>query len=647
MPEIIKISFPDNSVREFKTGITGLEIAKSISERFAQNVLAADFNGKPVDLNIPINQDGLIVFYKFDSPRGKEVFWHTSSHMMAQAIEELFPGAKFGVGPAIENGFYYDIDSDIKFTDSELKKIEAKILEIASKDLSPQRVEMKRLDAIEYFKSKRPDEYKVEILEDIAKDEEVVSIYHQGDFTDLCRGPHLPSTSKVKAVKLLSVSGSYWRGNEKNKMLQRIYGITFPSKKELDEYINLLEEAKKRDHRKIGTDLELFMFHEVSPGAPFWLPNGMIMFRELEKFIRELQDKQGYDEINTPILVKERLFRQSGHSDHYLENMFKMDGEGEPMYLKPMNCPEATLVYSSKIRSYKDLPVKLGEIGRLHRNEISGALGGMLRVRQITMDDAHIFCTPEQIQEEITGVLSLVKNFYAPFGFSPNFNLSTRPDEAMGEVEVWNAAEAALKAALEANNLNYVINEKDGAFYGPKIDIQIKDALNRNWQLATIQLDYNLPERFDLTYEGSDGKKHRPVMIHRAIMGSLERFMGIITEHFAGNFPLWLAPVQIIVLTITDNQKDYAEEIYKNLFDNDIRVQLDTRNEKIGYKIREAENKKIPFMIVIGEKEKEEKKIAVRLHKKGDIGKFELKNFIEKVKLSVSQKSFNYDSINK
>lgn len=638
----VKITFPDNSVKEFDIGITCLDIANGISTKFAAQILVAEINGKTVDLNTPVNEDAKIVFYKFDSDTGKETFWHTSSHIMAHAIEELYPGAKFGVGPAIESGFYYDVDSEHKFTDDDLKKIELRMLEIAQRGIEPKRIEMPRQEAIEFFKTKRKDLYKVEILETIAQEEEIVSLYSQGEFTDLCRGPHLPSTSKVKAVKLLSVSGSYWRGDENNKMLQRIYGITFPSKKELDEYLKQLEEARKRDHRKIGKDLELFMFHEVSPGAPFWLPNGMIIFRELEKFSRELHDKYGYLEINTPIVVKEQLFRTSGHTQHYIENMFKIDSETEKLYLKPMNCPEGTLVYSSKLRSYKDLPIRLSEIGRLHRNEISGALGGMFRVRQITMDDAHIFCTTEQIQQEISGVLNLMKDIYYTFGFTPNYYLSTRPDEAMGAVEDWNLAEKALKSALDENKVSYIVNEKDGAFYGPKIDVHIKDALNRTWQLATVQLDYQLPERFDLTYEGSDGKKHRPVMIHRAIYGSYERFMGIITEHFAGAFPVWLSPVQVIVLTITDAVNDYGERIINELKPYNLRAELDTRNEKIGYKIREAENRKIPFMLVIGDKEKETGTVAVRQHKKGDTGKIELNKFIQNINLIVKEKSYIY-----
>jgi len=639
MSDKIKITFPDGNIKEYDKGISAMDIAKSISNKFADAILVCQINKKAVDLSAPIKEDGSIMFFKFDSPEGKECYWHTTSHMMAQAIEELYPGAKFGVGPAIEAGFYYDVDSTTKFTEEDLKKIEARILEIAKRDLKPVRDEKPRLDAIEYFKSKRVDPYKVEILETIASAEETVSLYHQGEFTDLCRGPHLPTTAKIKAVKLLSVSGSYWRGDEKRQMLQRIYGISFPTQKELDQYLKDLEEAKKRDHRKLGKELDLFFFHEVSPGAPFWLPNGMIIYREIETFSRKLHDKFEYDEISTPIIVREPLFNTSGHTTHYAENMFKIISDNEPMYLKPMNCPEATLVYSSKLRSYKDLPIRLSELGRMHRNELRGALGGMFRVRQFTMDDAHIFCRNDQILEEITRVLQLMTETYGAFGFTPKYYLSTRPDEFMGSIETWDAAEDSLKKALEANKLEYTINEKDGAFYGPKIDVHIKDALNRTWQLATVQLDYQLPEKFDLTYEGSDGNKHRPVMIHRAIYGSFERFVGILTEHYAGNFPLWIAPVQLSVLSITDNSIEYAKKVYEELRNEGFRVFLDTRNEKIGYKIRESENKKIPYMIVLGDKEKENNNISVRQHKIGDIGKFELKEFIQKLKLEVLQKS--------
>lgn len=623
----INITFPDGSKKQFNSGVTSLQIAESISKGLAEDVLVSEVNGKLVDLVMPINEDSSVKFYKFADEEGKKVYWHSTSHIMAQAIEELFPGAKFGVGPAIENGFYYDVDSEHKFTDEDLTKIEQRMLEISKRDLKTHREELKRLDAIEYFKSKRVDPYKVEILEDIAKDEDIVSLYHQGGFTDLCRGPHLPTTAKLKYVKLLAVSGSYWRGDSNRKQLQRIYGISFPKKKELDDYVNLLEEAKKRDHRKLGKELELFFFSEIAPGAPFWLPNGMVIFRELEKYWRTIHDRSGYQEINTPIVVKDNLFKQSGHLENYGEHMFKIDSKDENLYLKPMNCPEATMVYSSKMRSYKDLPIRLSEIGRLHRNELSGALGGMFRVRQITMDDAHIFCTEDQIEQEITGVLKLIKEFYSLFNLEPQYFLSTMPDKAMGSRETWEKAEKALEDSLKSNDLKYKVNAKDGAFYGPKIDIHIKDALNRSWQLPTVQLDYQMPERFGLEYDGADGQKHRPVMIHRAIFGSFERFLGVLIEHYGGNFPFWISPVQVVILPITENQNVYAQDIYDKL-KGKFRAHLDLRSEKIGYKIREWEVKKVPYMVILGEKEKSSGNISVRAHKKGDLGSFELDSFI-------------------
>lgn len=638
--ESVNISFPDGSIKQYPKGVSPLEIAKSISSGLAEDVIVADVNGKLVDLSRPIETDASIKFFKFTDKEGKEVYLHSTSHLMAQAIEELFPGAKFGVGPALEDRFYYDVDSEHKFTDEDLKKIEDRMIEISKRDLKPKREEMKREDAIKYFKTKRNDPYKVEILEDIAKDEDVVSLYHQGEFTDLCRGPHLPTTAKIKNVKLLSVSGSYWRGDSNRQQLQRIYGVSFPKKKDLDEFLNLLEEAKKRDHRKIGKELELFFFHESSPGAPYWLPGGMVIFRELEKFWREIHDNTGYQEINTPIVVRDSVFRTSGHLDNYSENMFQLKGEHDNMYLKPMNCPEATIVYSSKMRSYKDLPLRLNEIGRLHRNELSGALGGMFRVRQITMDDAHIFCTDDQILQEITGVLGLVKRFYSVFGFSPTFYLSTRPEKALGSVETWTKAEQALEEALKINELPYKINKGDGAFYGPKIDIFIKDALKRDWQMATVQLDYQMPERFQLEYDGSDGLKHRPVMIHRAIFGSFERFLGVLIEHFAGNFPLWIAPIQLVVMPITDNQNEYANQVYAK-FKEKFRVEIDLRSEKVSYKIREWETKKVPYMIVVGEKEKTNNSISVRVHKRGDLGTFNTEDFFKKIEEENNLKLLN------
>lgn len=636
----LNITFPDGSIKQYPGGVSPIEIAKSISNGLAEDVIVAEVNGKLVDLVKPLQEDAKIKFYKFTDEEGKKVYWHSTSHLMAQAIEELYPGAKFGVGPAVDEGFYYDVDSDHKFTDEDLKKIEDRMIEISKRDLKPQREEMKWEEAVQYFKSKRIDPYKVEILEDIAKDEAVVSLYHQGGFTDLCRGPHIPTTAKIKYVKLLSVSGSYWRGDSNRQQLQRIYGVSFPKKKELDEYLNLLEEAKKRDHRKIGKELELFFFHESSPGAPYWLPNGMVIFRELEKLWREIHDSTGYHEINTPIVVKDTVFKTSGHLDNYSENMYRLSGDNDNMYLKPMNCPEATIVYSSKMRSYKDLPLRLNEIGRLHRNELSGALGGMFRVRQITMDDAHIFCTDDQIQQEISGVLGLVKRFYSVFGFKPDFKLSTRPEKALGSIETWNKAEQALEEALKINELSYKVNHGDGAFYGPKIDIFIKDALKREWQIATVQLDYQMPERFKLEYDGSDGQKHMPVMIHRAIFGSFERFLGVLIEHFAGNFPLWISPVQLVVMPITDNQNEYAEQVYAK-FKEKFRAEIDLRSEKVGYKIREWETKKVPYMIVVGEKEKTNNTISVRAHKKGDLGTFNTVDFFKKIEEENNLKLIN------
>lgn len=643
MADKIKITFPDNSVKEFDKGTTAYDIAASISKKLADDVLVAEINGAMRDLSYPLNEDAKIVLHKFDSEKGKEVYWHTTSHMMAQAIEELFPGARFGVGPPIESGFYYDIDSDRKFTEEDLKKIEERILEISKRELKPVREEMKRTDAIEYFKNRRNDPYKVEILETIAKDEDNVSLYHQGDFTDLCRGPHLPATSKVKAVKLLSVSGSYWRGDESRKMLQRIYGISFPKQKDLDEYLKNLEEAKKRDHRKLGKELDLFSFHEEGPGFPFWHNNGMIVLNNLKDFLREKLLKQDYEEINTPIILNQKLWLQSGHYDNYKENMYFTDIDERDFAVKPMNCPGSTLVYRSSMKSYRDLPLRMFEFGLVHRHELSGVLSGLFRVRSFTQDDAHIFCTPDQIEDEITKLINLIYDVYNTFGFKDvQVYLSTRPEKYIGAAEVWDMSEKSLASALDKANISYKVNEGDGAFYGPKIDFVVKDSLRRNWQLGTIQLDFSMPKRFGLEYIGSDSSIHTPVMIHRAVFGSFERFVGVLTEHYAGYFPLWLAPVQVSILPITDAQLDYAKEIAEKLRSAGFRVRLDSRNEKIGYKIRESENKKIPYMIVVGEKEKESKNISVRQHQKGDLGKFELNEFMEKLKLQ-SRERENYN----
>lgn len=643
MSDKIKITFPDNSVKEFEKGISAIDIALSISKKLADEILAAEVNGKMFDLSASINEDAKIVLHKFDSEKGKEVYWHTTSHMMAQAIEELFPGAKFGVGPPIENGFYYDIDSERKFSEDDLRKIEEKILEISKRDLKPVRKELKHEEAIEYFKNKRKDLYKVEILETIAKDESIVSLYEQGGFTDLCRGPHLPSTSKVKSVKLLSVSGSYWRGDENRQMLQRIYGISFPKQKDLDEYLKNLEEAKKRDHRKIGRELDLFSFHEEGPGFPFWHNNGMILLNNLKEFLREKLINQNYQEINTPVILNQKLWLQSGHYENYKENMYFTEIDERDFAVKPMNCPGSTLVYRTGMKSYRDLPLRIFEFGLVHRHELSGVLSGLFRVRSFTQDDAHIFCTPDQIENEVITLIHLIYDVYNTFGFDEvQVYLSTRPEKFIGSIDIWNSSEKSLSEALNKAGIKYKINEGDGAFYGPKIDFVVKDSLRRDWQLGTIQLDFSMPERFGLEYIGDDSKVHRPVMIHRAIFGSFERFVGVLTEHYSGYFPLWLSPVQINILPITDSHLDYAKEIQLELRKNGFRVKLDSRNEKIGYKIRESENQKIPYMIVLGDKEKENKNISVRQHQKGDIGKFELNEFIERLKLQTERRE-NYN----
>lgn len=643
MSDKIKITFPDGTEKEFDKGISSYGIAASISQRLADDILVSEINGKLVDLHAPVNEDAKIVLHKFDSDKGKEVYWHTTSHLMAQAIEELYPGAKFGVGPAIEGGFYYDIDSEKKFTEDDLIVIEKKMLEVAARDLKPVRVEFKREDAIDYFKNKRVDPYKVEILETIAKDADVVTLYEQGEFTDLCRGPHLPSTAKVKSVKLLSVSGSYWRGDENRQMLQRIYGISFPKQKELDEYLLNLEEAKKRDHRKLGKELDLFSFHEEGPGFPFWHNNGMVILNNLKSYLREKLVELDYQEINTPIILNQKLWLQSGHYDNYKENMYFTDIDERDFAVKPMNCPGSTLVYKTSMKSYRDLPLRLYEFGLVHRHELSGVLSGLFRVRSFTQDDAHVFCTPDQIEEEITVLINLIFEVYNTFGFDDvQVYLSTRPEKFIGAEEVWDSSEKSLSTALEKANIKYKVNEGDGAFYGPKIDFVVKDSLRRNWQLGTIQLDFSMPSRFGLEYVGADGAVHVPVMIHRAVFGSFERFVGVLTEHYGGYFPLWLAPVQVSIIPISDSHKDYAQEISEKLRKEGFRVSIDSRNEKIGYKIRESENKKIPYMLVLGDKEMENNDISVRQHKKGDIGKFELNEFIEKLKLQVSKRE-NYN----
>lgn len=635
----IEITFPDGSVRAFEAGTTGNDIAKAISSGLAREALVIEVNGEVWDLSRPIVSDARIRILKWADEGGKRAYWHSSAHLMAEAVEALFPGAKFGVGPAIDEGFYYDIDlGEHTLATADLEKIEEKMLDVAKHD-SPYRREDKSWDdAVKYFRKKH-DPYKLELLEDLKG--QAITFYHSGGFTDLCSGPHIPSAGRIAAIKLLSVAGAYWRGSEKNKMLQRIYGITFPSKKELDDYLFRLEEAKRRDHRKLGRELELFVFHDIAPGAPFWLPKGMIIFRELEKFLREELDRGGYQEISTPILVKKDLWEQSGHWTHYKENMFYFDSDDTTYCLKPMNCPESTYVYRQKVRSYRDLPLRYSEIGRLHRNELSGALGGMFRVRQITMDDAHIYIRPDQILSEIGNLIDLVARFYSIFGLKASYNLSTKPEGAIGDPALWERAEKSLMEALQQKGITYTLKPKEGAFYGPKIDVQIEDAIGRDWQIATIQLDFvMLPERFELEYIAEDGSRKRPVAIHRAIFGSFERFVGILTEHFVGAFPLWLSPVQAAVLPITDEQLPCARTVSETLSQAGIRSQLDERREKIGYKIRDWETQKVRYMLIVGEKEKQSGSVSVRMHTKGDQGTMSTGDFLAKIKKEIADKTF-------
>jgi len=553
-----------------------------------------------------------------EQPFNFETFWHSSSHIMAQAVQHLFPGTRFGIGPAIKEGFYYDFDSEHIFTPEDLLAIEKEMKRIVKRNEKYLREELSREQALELFAG-LGEIYKVELINDLPEDA-VISVYRQGDFLDLCAGPHLPSTGAVKAVKLLSLAGAYWRGSEKNKMLQRIYAISFPEQQQLDEYLARLEEAKKRDHRKLGAELELFMMVEEGPGFPFFLPKGMIVRNELEEYWRWQHRRHGYQEIKTPIILSRELWEQSGHWDHYQNNMYFTEIDEAPYAVKPMNCPGGLLVYRSKPHSYRELPIRAGELGLVHRHELSGALHGLMRVRCFTQDDAHIFMTEEQIKDEIKGVARLTDDFYKQFGFPYHVELSTRPEKAMGSAEAWERATTALAEAMTEMGVEYIIKEGDGAFYGPKLDFHLQDSLGRTWQCATIQLDFQMPERFDLTYIGADNQPHRPVMIHRVIFGSIERFIGILIEHYAGAFPLWLAPVQAKILTITDRQNDYALQVLAQLEQAGLRAEADLRNEKIGYKIRAAQAEKAPYMLVLGDKEQEQQTAALRKRGEGDLG---------------------------
>ncbi len=635
--ELISITFPDGSQKKYPKGVTPEQIAKEISPALYKKAVAAKVDGKLVDMNRPLLADARLQILTYEEPEGMQVFWHSTSHIMAHAVKNLFPEAQFGVGPAIENGFYYDIDIDRQLSIEDLPKIEAEMQKIIREGQTFKREELSKEEALRLFKE-RHDRYKIELLQDM--EDNRPSIYWEGDFVDLCRGPHIPSTSMVKAFKLLSVAGAYWRGDEKNKMLQRIYGISFPKKSQLEEYLHFLEEAKKRDHRKLGKELDLFSFQAEGPGFVFWHPRGMRIYHTIEAYLREKLYNYDYEEVKTPMILHDSLWKRSGHWDNYKENMYFVSVEDENYAIKPMNCPGACLIYRNTLRSYRDLPIRLAEFGNVHRHERSGVLSGLLRVRQFTQDDAHIYCTPEQIKEEVLGCIHFVREVYADFNLNDyHVELSTRPEKSIGSDEIWNKAETALEDALKAADLPYQINPGDGAFYGPKIDFHVRDSLRRSWQLGTIQLDFSMPERFDLEYVGADGARHRPVMIHRAILGSIERFIAVLIEHYGGHFPVWLAPVQVVVLPITNQQAEYAAQVYRELRKRGFRVHLDDRSEKIGYKIREAETQKVPYMLIVGQKEVESETVSVRRHQQGDLGAQTLAEFVEKISAEIAAKN--------
>lgn len=634
---MIKVTLKDGSVKEFAVGSTLLEIAKGLNQKLAKQALLAIVDGVNKDLTETLDCDATVEFVLPDSPEGLHAIRHTAAHVMAQAIQHLFPDVKFAIGPAIANGFYYDLDSEHVFTPEDLQSIEKEMSRIVKQNIPLQRAEIPRQMALDYFAAK-DEKYKVELISDLPEDA-IISTYTQGDFTDLCAGPHCPSTGRVKAFKLQSIAGAYWRGNEKNKMLQRIYGTAFPSKEELDAYLHMLEEAAKRDHRKLGKELDIFALMDEGPGFPFFLPNGMIIRNELINYWREVHRRYGYEEIKTPMILNRALWERSGHWYHYRENMYFTQIDEQEYAVKPMNCPGGMLVYKLHPHSYKELPIRAGELGLVHRHELSGALHGLFRVRNFTQDDAHIFMMPSQIRSEIKNVISLFDEVYATFGLKYHAELSTRPENSMGDDATWELATNGLRDALEDCGLDYVVNEGDGAFYGPKIDFHLQDSIGRTWQCGTIQLDMQLPEKFELEYTGEDGLKHRPVMIHRVVYGSIERFIGILIENYAGAFPAWLAPVQCAVLPITDRQAPAAKELYDKLFALNLRAKLDDRNEKLGYKIREAQIKKIPYTLVIGDQEIENGTVNVRKRGVGDMGAMKVEDFIAMLQKEIADKA--------
>lgn len=633
----VKIILPDGSAKEYAAGTTLGEAVKKLSNSLAKKVLAANVNGELTDLREELVDGSEVAFLTFEEDGGKHTLRHTASHVMAQAVKRLWPEAKLAIGPAIDKGFYYDIDMEHTLTPEDLTKIEKEMSRIVKENLPITKSVMSRQEAIEFFKSKNED-YKVELIEDLPEDA-VISCYAQGDFVDLCAGPHVASTGKVKAFKLQSIAGAYWRGDEKNKMLQRIYGTAFEKKEELDAYLHMLEEAAKRDHRKLGKELGLFVIKEEGPGFPFFLPKGMALRNELENFWREVHHDFEYDEIRTPIILNKQLWETSGHWEHYRENMYTTIIDDEEYAIKPMNCPGGILVYQNEMHSYRDLPLRYAELGLVHRHELSGALHGLFRVRAFTQDDAHVFMLPEQMQSELMKVIELFDRIYSQFGLKYHVELSTKPDNAMGDDAIWEAATEALRNAIEAKGIDYVINPGDGAFYGPKLDYHIEDSLGRTWQCGTIQLDMNLPERFNVEYIGEDGQKHRTIMIHRACFGSMERFIGILTEHYAGAFPTWMAPIQVKVLPISEKHVEYANQLAKQMCHDYVRVEVDDRNEKIGYKIRQAQMEKVPYMLVVGDKEMEDNSVNVRKHGDDELGTVPFDEFFNSIKIEIKERN--------
>lgn len=632
---MIQVTLKGGVIKEFEAGVTAADVAKSLGAGLYKAACAAKVNGVTVDLRTPLQEDCELAILTFDDADGKKAFWHTASHILAQAVMRLYPQTRFTIGPAVDNGFYYDFDVEKPFTQEDLEKIEKEMAAIVKGGIEIERFVLDVPAAKELMKDQP---YKLELIEKHASEDGPISFYKQGDFTDLCAGPHLMSVAPVKAVKLIQCTGAYWHGDSSLPMLCRVYGTAFPKASELQGYLDMMEEAKKRDHRKLGRELDLFDIYEEGPGFPFFFPKGMVLRNTLESFWRELHKAHGYEEIRTPLILSEELWHRSGHWDHYKDNMYTTKIDEKDYAIKPMNCPGGMLVYKRKLHSYRDLPERMAELGIVHRHELSGALHGLMRVRCFTQDDAHIFMTPDQTEEEVLGVIHLIDSIYKVFGFEYFLELSTRPEDSMGTGEQWEMATNALRNALEKNGKPYTINEGDGAFYGPKIDFHLRDSIGRTWQCGTIQLDFQMPERFDLTYTGSDGEKHRPVMIHRTAFGSIERFIGILTEHYAGAFPLWLAPVQIKVLPITDDHIAFAEQVMEQLKGAGLRIEMDSRNEKVGYRVREAQLQKIPYMLVIGDKEVEADSVAVRSRRDGDQGVMKVNDFMAMAVKEVADK---------